>query len=167
MSYTSTSTHTRTHTATHLTDVIMGTIADVLGSLGIDVTTFYRDWDQDESAIQAWILEGSLTAVVLECHHPDGTVAPIFEFPVTYNTSGVGDAEFTASRARLARFLAKLDSVPRGTVQKIFCTFSGSHSAQPGWAPGTRASVEGLRSLSYGKLGAAPDASASMRYLYK
>ncbi len=166
MSYTSTSTYTRTHTATHLTDVIMGTIADVLGSLNIDVTALYRDWDQDESAIQAWILEGSLTAVVLECHQPDGTVSPVFEFPVTY-TGGVGNAEFTASRARVARFLAKLNSVPRGTVQKIFCTFDGPHSDQPGWSPGKRASVEGLQSLTYGTLGAAPDASASMRYLYK
>ena len=40
----------------------------------------------------------------VECHHPGGTVSPVIEFPVAYRTDGSGDAEFTASRARLARF---------------------------------------------------------------
>src|SRR6266545_4356248 len=106
MSYTSTWTTTRTQTATHLTDVIMGAVADILASLRIDLTTLYRDWEQDENAIRAWIEEGSLSAVVLECHQSSGAVAPVMEFPVAY-TSGVGNAEFTASRARMARFLAK------------------------------------------------------------
>jgi hypothetical protein len=166
VSYTSTWTTTRTQTATHLTDVIMGAIADILASLRIDLTTLYRDWEQDENAIRAWIQEGSLSAVVIECHQPGGAVAPVMEFPVAY-TSGVGNAEFTASRARMARFLAKLDSVPRGTTYQLFCMFNGPRTPQPGWSPGTRASTEGLRSLSYGTLGAAPDATASMRYLYK
>lgn len=166
MSFTSTWTTTRTQTATHLTDVIMGAIADILASLRIDLTTLYRDWEQDENAIRAWIEEGSLSAVVLECHQPGGVVAPVMEFPVAY-TSGVGNAEFTASRARMARFLAKLDTVPSGTTYRLFCTFNGPRTPQPGWSPGTRASTDGLRSLSYGTLGAAPDATASMRYLYK
>jgi hypothetical protein len=166
MSYTSTWTTTRTQTATHLTDVIMGAIADILASLRIDLTTLYRDWEQDENAIRAWIEEGSLSAVVLECHQPSGAVAPVMEFPVAY-TSGVGNAEFTASRARMARFLAKLDTVPSGTTYQLFCMFNGPRTPQPGWSPGTRASTEGLRSLSYGTLGAAPDATTSMRYLYK
>ncbi len=167
MSYTSTSTTTRTHTATYLTDVVMGAIADILADLRIDLTTLYRDWDQDEHAIRAWILEGSLKEVVLECHQPGGTVAPIIEFPVAYKTSGTGDAEFTASQARLARFRAKLDRVPPGTTYRLFCTFHGPHSPQPGWSPGTRASTEGLRSINYGTLASAPDASASMRYRYR
>lgn len=166
MSYTSTWTTTRTRTATHLTDVIMGAIADILASLRIDLTTLYRDWEQDENAIRAWIEEGSLSTVVLECHQPGGAVAPVMEFPVAY-TSGVGNAEFTASRARMARFLAKLDSVPSGTTYRLFCTFNGPRTPQPGWSPGARASTDGLRSLTYGTLGAAPDATASMRYLYK
>jgi hypothetical protein len=166
MSYTSTWTTTRTQTATHLTDVIMGAIADILASLRIDLTTLYRDWEQDENAIRAWIEEGSLSAVVLECHQPGAAVAPVMEFPVAY-TSGVGNAEFTASRARMARFLAKLDTVPSGTTYQLFCTFSGPRTPQPGWGPGTRASTDGLRSLNYGTLGTAPDATASMRYLYK
>ncbi len=166
MSYTSTWTTTRTQTATHLTDVIMGAVADILASLRIDLTTLYRDWEQDENAIRAWIEEGSLSAVVLECHQSSGAVAPVMEFPVAY-TSGVGNAEFTASRARMARFLAKLDGVPSGTTYRLFCTFNGPRTPQPGWSPGTRASTDGLRSLSYGTLGAAPDATASMRYLYK
>ena len=109
----------------------------------IDLTTLYRDWTQDENAIQAWILEGSLTEVVLECHQPSGTVSPVIEFPVVYRTDGSGDAEFTTSRARLARFRAKMDRVPAGTTYRLFCAFNGPHTPQPGWSPGTRASALG------------------------
>jgi Bacterial HORMA domain 2 len=164
---TSTRTTTRTHTATHLADVIMGAIADILADLSIDLTTLYRDWTQDENAIQAWILEGSLAEVVLECHQPGGAVSPVIEFPVAYRSDGSGDAEFTASRARLARFRKKIDRVPAGTAYQLFCIFNGAHSPQPGWSPGTRASTDGLRSINYGTLGTAPDATASMRYRYR
>jgi Bacterial HORMA domain 2 len=167
VTYTSTGTTTRTHTATYLTDVIMGTIADILADLRIDLTTLFRDWEQEENAISAWIQEGSLKEVVLECHQPSGTVAPVIEFPIAYRASGTGDAEFTTSRARLARFRAKLDQVPAGTTYRLFCTFNGPRTPQPGWASGTRASTDGLRSINYGTLGSAPDAAASMRYLYR
>lgn len=158
-------TYTRTHTATYLTEVILGTISDILAHLGITASQFGRDWDMNEAAISAWIAEGSLAQVVLECHRPSGTVAPVIEFPVTYTATGAADAEFTASRARLARFLAKLDQVPAGTMYRLFCTFSGSYTPQPGWSPGTRASTGGLRSTTFGTLGRAPHGSAGMRYL--
>lgn len=166
-----TSTHTyaytRTHTATHLTEVILGAISDILADLGIDMSRFFRDWEDNENAIKAWIAEGSLDTVVLECHHRSGVVAPVMEFPVTYTTSGSGDGELTASWARLARFRAKLDRVPAGTTYRLFCTFNGPRSAQPGWGPGQRASTDGLRSITYGTLGSAPHASASLRYHYQ
>ena len=167
MTYTSVSTYTRTHTATHLADVILGSIADILGTLGIDATRVFADWDTDQRAISAWIQEGSLACVALECHQPSGAVAPIFEFPVSYVGTGVGDRKFTADRAALARYLAKLQSVPRGTVYKLFCSYSGSHSDQQGWGPGTRSSLSGMRSYSFGTLAAGPHASAGLRYFTK
>lgn len=166
MTATSTYTITRTHTATHLTDVIMGSIAGILADLGINMDRLYREWTQDENAIKAWIEEGSLSQVILECHQPGGNVDPVIEFPVAYTASGTGNSEFTASRARLARFLAKLDRVPKGTSYRLFCTFNGPHSPQDGWSAGTRASTQGLRSINFGMLGSAPHASAGMRYLH-
>ena len=163
----STHAHTRTHTATHLADVILGSIADILATLGIDPTHLFADWETDQSAISAWIGEGSLTGVALECHRPNGTVDPIFEFPVSYTVSGVGNRKFTADRAALARYLAKLRSVPLGTTYRLFCNFKGSHTKQPGWSPGTRASVGGMRSSSFGTLAAGPHAGAGMRYFWK
>lgn len=159
-------TYTRVHTATHLTDVILGTISDILADLGINCSQFAREWEQNENAIKAWIAEGSLEQVVLECHRPSGTVDPVIEFPVTYTAAGTGDTEFTASRARMARFLAKLDRVPAGTTYRLFCTFSRSHSPQPGWGPGTRSGTGGLQGITFGTLGRAPHASAGMRYLH-
>ena len=161
---TSTYTVTRTHTATHLTDVIMGAISDILADLNINPAALYHGWARDEAAIKAWIEEGSLAAVVLECHQPRGAVSPVIEFPVSYTSTGTGDAAFTASRARLARFRAKLDQVPAGTTFQLFVTYNGYHSPQPGWGPGTRASTQGMSSINFGTLGSAPHAAAGMRY---
>ena len=138
MTYTSVSTYTRTHTATHLADVILGSIADILGTLGIDATRVFADWDTDQRAISAWIEEGSLASVALECHQPGGAVAPIFEFPVSYVGTGEGDRKFTADRAALARYLAKLQTVPTGTVYRLFCNYNGSHSRPDGMGPGNQ-----------------------------
>lgn len=164
--HSSTTTTTIVHTATWLAEIVLGTIADILADLGIDLTSLYRDWDQDEAAIRNWIQERSLAMVTLECHQPGGKVAPVVEFPVRYAPGGVGDAEFTAQRAALARFRAKVDRVPLGTTYSLFCSFNGPHSSQPGWGPGTRASTAGLRPLSMGTIATAPHASASMRYLH-
>ncbi|SFQ95514.1 hypothetical protein SAMN04488564_101105 [Lentzea waywayandensis] len=157
--------HTRTHTATHLTDVILGTISDILADLGISTASLERDWVITENAIKAWVVEESLASVVVECHRPSGAVKPVIEFPVSYRASGDGDGEFTASRARLARFLAKIDRVPAGTTFQLFCTFQRPRTPQPGWGTGALAGTEGLRSIAFGTLGAAPHASAGMRYL--
>lgn len=164
---TSVSTYTRVQTATHLADVVLGSIADILGTLGIDATRVFADWDTDQKAIAAWITEGSLSTVILECHQPNGTVSPIFEFPVAYGLTGEGDRKFTADRAALARYLAKLKTVPPGSVHRIFCAFSGAHSAQQGWSAGSRASVAGMRSYSFGTLAAGPHASTGLRYFNK
>ncbi len=164
---TATSTYTRTHTATHLADVIMGSIADILGTLRIDATRLFADWDTDHLAIRKWIEEGSLKSVTLECHQPDGSVNPILEFPVAYTNGGEGDRQFTADRAALARYLAKLQSVPNGTRFQLFCSFNGPHSSQPGWGPGTRTSVDGMQSYSFGTLAAGPHANTSLRYYIK
>lgn len=162
---TSTSTHTRTNTAVHLTDVILGAIGDILAQLGIDTTRLYADWDQDERAIKKWIEEESLKQVVVECRQPGGKVSPIIEFPVAYESCGVGDALFTTQRVQLARFRAKLASVPRGTTFGLICTYRSAHTNMPGWKPARRASTEGLQALNFGTLGSAPHASASMRLL--
>lgn len=162
---TSTTTHTRTHTATFLSELVMGTMGDILAELGIDLTRLYRDWTQDQSAIQAWIEEGSLAMVVLECHRPDGSVKPIFEFPISYEPGRGADKAFVESRASLARYRAKLDSVPAGTTFTLFCSYNGPHSEQDGWSPGKRSSTAGLDALSFGTLGHGPHAGVSMRYL--
>lgn len=162
----STRTHTRTRTATYLADVIMGAVGDILGVFGIDASLLWRDWDQDESAISGWIDEGSLNEVILECHRPDGTVAPVFEFPISYDVTGQGDARFVDSRAALARYRAKICISPLGhDVPALFCTFNDPRTPQPGWSPGSPASTERLRSTSFGSLAEAPHARTNLRCL--
>lgn len=155
-------TYTYTQTATYLGEMIMGEIADLLAMLGIASSGAVR-WDLDQGAITAWIAERSLKMVVLECCRPDGSVRPIFEFPITYRLTGEG--EFENSRAAIARARAKISIVPRGTTYRLFCTFRAAHSHQPGWSAGTRAATDGLRSSSFGVLADAPHARADLRYL--
>jgi hypothetical protein len=162
---TSVSTYTRTHTATYLAELVLGTVGDLLAALGIDSGRLYTDWDQDQAAIEKWIDEQSLAMVVLECRQPSGKVAPVFEFPISYSAYGLGDAAFTAQRAKIARYRAKLESVPAGTTYGLVCTFRGARTEMPGWHSGSRASTEGLRSTNFGVLGSAPHGSASMRVL--
>jgi len=164
MTATVTYAYTRVHTATHLTDIILGTIGDILADLRISTGPLNELWEANENAIKAWITEGCLDAVLVECQPPYGRAKPVFEFPVEYAASGTGDAEFTASRARFARFLAKLDRVPAGTTFRLVCTFNGPHSIQPGWDRTTRASTSGLDSITFGTLGSGPHASAGLRY---
>jgi hypothetical protein len=160
--YTTSTTYTHTHTATYLTDVIMGTIGDVIALLGITPHDAKR-WDLDQNAIAAWIEEQSLDMVVLEFHRPGGAVRPIFEFPVSYDV--MGDGQFEDSRAAWARYQAKIASVPRGTSYKLICQFRTARTPQPGWGPGVRASTSGLQAASFGSLAGAPHARADMRYL--
>ena len=140
----------------------MGAIGDILALLGITPDGSTR-WDQNERAIAAWIEEQSLDTVVLECHRPDGATRPIFEFPVTYDVSGVG--QFENSRASMGRYLAKISSVPSGTTYTLVCTFRTARTSQDGWGPGARASTSGLQSTSFGSLAEAPHARSSMRHL--
>jgi hypothetical protein len=162
---TSTATHTRTQTATFLSELVMGTIGDILAQLGVDLTRLYRDWGQDQQAIKAWIEEGSLAMVILECHRPDGSVKPVFEFPISYEKGGGADKAFVESRASLARYRAKIDSVPAGTAYQLVCSYNFAGSEQKGWSPGSRSSTEGLTALSFGTLGSAPHGGVGLRYL--
>jgi len=163
---TSTTTYTRTHTATYLADAVLGSISEILGHLGIPLSNGPWDFSRDASAIAAWIKEESLNEVILECHRPDGTVVPVFEFPVRYTADVIDDAVFTTSTASLAKYRAKIAAVPALTRFQLFCTYRGAHSTQPGWSPGSRASTAGLRSSTFGTLASGPHAAASLRYLH-
>ena len=161
MTSTHTTTYTFTHTATFLADVIMSNMLGILVSLGIDSSRLRQDWNRDLSAIAAWIGERCLAKVVLECQRPDGTTAPIFEFPVRYESTGKGDESFVKDNAAIARYAAKLKSVPSGTTFRLVCTYNGEHSKQPGWSSTTRASTSALVSRSLGTIGSGPHASTS------
>lgn len=152
--------NTRTHTATHLADVVLGCLGDLLGYIGIDASRFQRNFDRNERAIAAWIEEGSLAEVVLECHRPNGSTRPIFEFPVTYGPGGTG---FVDGRGAFARYLPKISSVPTSTTYSLICTFNGPHSSQDGWGPASRTSTDSLRSTSMGTLGEGPHARLAGR----
>lgn len=161
MTSTYTTTYTFTHTATFLADVIMSNMLGILIALGINSSRLRQDWNQDLEAIATWIGERSLAKVVLECQRPDGTTAPIFEFPVRYESTGKGDESFVKDNAAIARYAAKLKSVPSGTTFRLLCTFDGGHSDQPGWSTTSQASTAGLTSRSLGTIGTGPHASTS------
>lgn len=159
---------TRSHTAVHLSNAISGAIAEILTHLGLpgSARSLMNTWDRTyDPSIRAWIEEGSLDRVIVECHRPSGRVEPIFEFPIDYSSDG--SASLSHRHVALARQWVKLNTVPAGTTVEIICQYNGWHSDQPGWGPGQRASTAGMRSVTLGTLAAGPHASASIRYYTK
>ena len=155
---------TRTHTAIHLSNAIAGAIAEILTHLGVSARRLIADWSTEyDPAIRAWIVEGSLEKVVVECHRPGGAVDPVLEFPIEYYNDGSGT--LSHRHVALARQWVKLKSVPNGTTFKVICTYSGPHTYQPGWGPAQRVSTSGLRGVSLGTLATGDHASASLQYL--
>ncbi|MDT4995301.1 MAG: Bacterial domain 2 [Actinoplanes sp.] len=156
--------YTRTHTATYLTDVVLGSIGDILAHLGLGLTRHYATFATNETAINQWIHEESLDSVVLECTAPNGTIVLVAEFPLDYTGGGQQQAEFVNSRAALARYRAKLAAVPAGTTYRLVCTFRSAHTSMPGWSTTSRASTAGVSGYTFGTLAGAPHASASARF---
>jgi Bacterial HORMA domain 2 len=156
-------TNTRTQTAVFLADTIMGAFSEVIAVLGLSHTSLTSQWTIIENGIKQWIEEGSLSDVVLECGPTDRPYA-VFEIPIQYSY-GTGEVEFVASKARLARYLAKLATVPAGATYRVVTSHNGPHAPMPGWSATTRASTVDMSSYSLGSLGRAPDASISARYL--
>lgn len=159
---TSTFVATWTQVATHLTNNILGTLAEAVAQLGLNPSVVTDEWDNNEAAVSQWISERSLRAVSVEFTSPSGAVLAVVEFPVEYLGSGVDGAGFTASKARIRRFLLKQNRLPAGTSARLFIEFYGAHTSMPGWTPAVRADRSGLRSTSAGTLASAPGASASM-----
>ncbi len=160
-------THTRTQTATYLAEVILGAVADIVATLGLDPSKL--DIQDIERAMTIWLAEQSMEQLVLECYTPaDGVAHEVFEFPVQYSSGGA-NARFTADRATLSAYRAKLRKVPKGCTYRVVVTYvSGRTRTQvDGWGPTTLKSTEGMQSRVFGTLGSAPDADVSMRYLYR
>jgi hypothetical protein len=157
---------TRTQTAVHLTDVITGAFSAIIASLGLSAGYLRRHWEVIELGLMTWIEEGSLSAVSLELGDPADPRA-ILEIPLAYRFTGVGNVEFVASRARLARLTAKLERVPAGTPYRVVVSHDGAHSPVDGWSSTTGANRSGLSVYNLGSLGSAPHAAASLNYLHR
>lgn len=159
-----TSTNTRTQTAVFLTDTIMGSFSSFVAALGLSSAYLDGHWQTIEDGLAMWIEEGSLKQVTLEFGPQDRPHA-VFEIPVKYEWNGSGDVGFVANKARLARYLAKLESVPAGTSYRVVASHNGTYTSLPGWTSTTAADTSGMSSFGLGGLGRAPDGSVSGRYL--
>lgn len=155
---TSTRTVTMVHTATFLADAIQGSLIELLEYLGLGGTKLAAEWANIyQPAITAWIIEQSLSAVVLECTTPQG-VKSRFDFAVEYNALGEG---FRNRAQTLSGYYAKISRLPAGTTWRIVCTYRTTHSTQPGWSSTTLDATAGL-GISLGTLARAPHATVSL-----
>jgi hypothetical protein len=163
VSETSVYTFTFTQTATYLADTILGSVADIVAALGLKPVRTTERSKLDHAAVQKWIEEKSLRTLSLEFSNSSGDAVEIFEFGVTYGTSGTAD--FYSDQASLARYRVKLKTLPSGSTWRMVCYHHGSHTEMPGWSPTTGASTAGMRSTTFGTIGSAPGASSTMRHL--
>jgi hypothetical protein len=160
-----THTNTRVRTAVHLTDAIIGTFQNIVASLGLAPDYVQTRWDTIERGLTTWITEGSLDEVSFEFGpqaHPDA----VFVVPLSYTVSGDGDVSFVTNQARLARLMAKVESVPPGTSYRMVVSHKGSYASVDGWKDTTAADTSALvSSFAMGNIASGPDASASLNYL--
>ena len=120
-----------------LADVILGSIADILGTLGIDPTRLFADWSTDQAAISNWIGEGSLKCVALECHRPERNGESDLRVPGDVHGQWAGGSEI---HSRSGRAVAKYSSevaagYPMEPAYRLFCSFNGPHSVAGGMVP--------------------------------
>ena len=154
---------TYTQTATHLSDAILGTFSAVLASLGLGDSYLARNWAVIEDGLTTWIEEGSLADVRLEIGSRSDPHA-VLDVPIAYRTTGEGNREFVTSQARIARAMAKFESVPAGSEYRVVVSHRGQHAAVSGWTSTTAADTSRLTSYRLGSLAGGPDASAAMTY---
>lgn len=158
------STSTRTHTAVQLADIITGAFSHIVANMGMSPAYLHQHWTTIELGLMTWIEEGSLSEVSLEFGDPSAPVA-IFEIPLQYRFTGTGNVEFVASRARLARLMAKIEKVPASTPYRVVANHDGPHAEVAGWSTTTAANRDGMSSYNLGSLGSGPDAAASLKHL--
>ena len=157
--------NTRVKTAVHLTDAIMGTFQNIVASLGLSSGYLQNHWDVIERGLKAWIAEGSLDEVRLE-FGSESDPEVIFVIPLSYEVTGDGDVTFVTSQARLARMMAKLETVPAGTSYRLVVSHNGSYQWVDGWQNSSFADTSALTSsYAMGNVASGPDASASINYL--
>jgi hypothetical protein len=120
-----------------------------------------RRWPTEyDPAIRAWITEGSLSIIHLECTRLNGTVNPIFHFPIEYYDDG--SAEISQRHIAQARLWSKVNKVPLGTTFAIKCSYRSKHTDQPYWSDSTLASTDGMSKTNFGTLASGTYASASV-----
>ena len=158
---TATSAYTSTHTATYLADIILGTLTEAIGQLGLNPSKITRDWATIEAGIAQWIKEQSLRSVSVEFTLPSGGTM-VIDFIVEYSASASQAAAFSASKARISRFLTKYSALPSGTTYRLVADYSGYHTPMPGWGSTHAVKRTGLQANSAGTLATAPGATAHM-----
>jgi len=158
---TATSAYTSTHTATYLADIILGTLTEAIGQLGLNPSEITRDWATSEAGIAQWIKERSLRQVSIEFTLPSGRTM-VIDFNVEYSTGDSQTAAFSASKARISRFLTKYSALPSGTTYRLVANYNGYHTPMPGWGSTHAVKRTGLQTNSAGTLATAPGATAQM-----
>lgn len=158
---TATSAYTSTHTATYMADIILGTLTEAIGQLGLNPSNVTRDWAMTEAAIAQWLNERSLRSVTVEFTMPSGDTM-VIDFPVRYSTGESQGAAFSASKARISRFLTKYSALPSGTTYRLVADHNGYHTPMPGWSRTHAVNRSGLQTNSAGTLATAPGATAQM-----
>lgn len=85
-------TYARTHSVTFLSDNLLNTLREVIRENGISPEKLMQDRDVIAKGLRTWLASGHLTQVTVEFYRPGSAVADArWEFPVTYDGSGVDD----------------------------------------------------------------------------
>lgn len=156
--------YNRTQTSVFAADAMRNVLRDIIKWSGLDQTKLVDDWIVLGTAVRTWLATGDLEEITIEFYRAgDGTLISRWDFPISYDGSGVDDDMWIA-KEHIRRTIEKAPSVPSNALYRIVL------SARPG-----RPDVDGMTSTSYkstnlmvsrssGTAVATPDIMASIKY---
>lgn len=161
---THTFTYNRTHTAIFVADNMGNLIRDIIVWSKLDPTKLVDDWKVVGEAVRTWLRTEDLLEVILEFYLPGkDEAAARWDFPVSYDGSGVGDDMWVAKEL-VRRTIEKSQMPPANATYRVVLTTRNGRPDVSGMGSTTLRTTTGLTGRESGTAIATPDIMASLKY---
>jgi hypothetical protein len=141
--------YTYAHTVSYVTTKMLLLLKEIIREIGLDPSSFAKDWDTNEMAIATWLASGHLRRVTLEVYSKDtGKLVTRWDMEVLYST--VGDGSLWVDTDAIHYNIVKAGVAPSGCNYDIILRTRPGRPAVDGWGPGALRSTEALTRYNIG-----------------
>lgn len=158
-------TYNRTHTSVFVTDNMKNLLRDIIMWSGLEPTKLVDDWEGVlEEAVRTWLRSEDLEKIVLEFYVPGKEdVVARWDFPISYDGSGVGDDMWVA-KDFVRRTIEKSQNPPANASYRVVLIAREGRPHVSGMVSTTLRATNGLTGHVSGTAIATPDIMASLKY---